>query len=392
MAWTNITLFSQILHKIDRSLFKSNIKKHNSDKYSKGIDTWMHLCSMLFCHLSCAKSLREICNGLKSISGNLNHLGLSKAPAKSTLSYANKTRDWKVFQALYFDLHSSLHALKGHQKVKFKLKSRILLLDSTTISLCIKLFDWAKYRRQKGAIKLHTLLEYDTCLPCYIFLSDGKKSDVKVAQELALPKNSVVVADRAYLDFTLLSKWDTQGTHFVVRLKSPIRYEVVKTNPLPENKDYHVLSDEIIRLTGTGTSQAYTKNLRRVVVFDPETENTIELVTNQTTWTAATIGELYRQRWQIEIFFKEIKQHLNVKTFIGTSENAVMIQIWTAMISILLLKYLKAIGKEKWSLSNLVAFLRMNLFVKIDLQYWLDKPFTEPPETNKTDEVQLKLF
>lgn len=385
----NFTLFSQIIQKIERTVFKRSVKAHQSDKHNKGMNTWTHLCSMLFCHFSKANSLREICNGLKSTTGNLNHIGVHKAPPKSTLAYANEHRNWQVFQQTYYDLLGQLNFTAGMRKVKFRIKSRIFLLDSSTISLCLSLFDWAKYRQRKGAVKLHTLLDYDGCLPHYMCMTDGKPHDVTIAKQIQIPAQSVVVADRAYLDFSLLYTWHLQGIRFVVRLKTSVLFETVSENDLPEDKNHHILKDEIIRLTGTNTPNQYPQTLRRVAIYDQENNKVIEVITNQMTWTASTIAELYKQRWQIEIFFKEIKQHLCIKSFVGTSQNAVLIQIWTALITLLLLKYLKAIGKYNWCLSNLIAFLRMNLFSKIDLHYWLNKPFEPPPELVNH---QLKIF
>lgn len=376
----NITLFSQIINRIDKNIFKKSVSEYQTDKHNKGMSSWMHLCSMVFCHLSKAQSLREISNGLRSTTGNLNHIGLKYAPAKSTLAYANEHRNWKVFQSAYYRMQDQLNFMSGMRKVKFRIKSKIFLLDSSTISLCLNMFDWAKYRRQKGAVKLHTLLDYDGCMPHYLHLTDGKKQDVTIAKEMSIPQASVVVADRGYLDFSLLYKWNLQNIRFVVRLKTSVLFKRVKENPLPDEKHQHILIDEIIKLTGIKTPGQYPKTLRRVVVYDQINDCTIEIITNQFTWTAATIAQLYKQRWQIEIFFKELKQHLAIKSFVGTTENAVLIQIWTALITLLLLKYLKAIGKYGWCLSNLIAFLRMNLFSKIELEQWLNNPFEPPPE------------
>jgi hypothetical protein len=224
---------------------------------------------------------------------------------------------------------------------------------------------------------MHTLLDYDGNLPAYVNVTDGKTADNKGAHDIPLHKGSVVVADRFYNDFSLLNIWDSNGVFFVVRHKENIQYTTVKENDLPANRHEHILKDEIIELTGTLSKSKYSKRLRRVSAWDEKNQQVIEIITNQLSWTANTISELYRSRWQIEIFFREIKQLLHIKSFIGTTENAVLIQIWTALITILILKALKAMGKFKWHLSNLVAFIRLNLFVKIDLESWLNKPFEE---------------
>ena len=275
--------------------------------------------------------------------------------------------------------------------MKFKIKSKIFLLDSTTISLCLSLFDWAKYKTAKGAVKMHTLLDFDGNLPAYINITNGKTADNKGAYEVPLLKGSVIVADRFYNDFSLLNIWDSKEVYFVIRHKENLQFTTIKENELPDNRHHHILKDELIELKNNVSKDKYSKKLRRVAVWDDVNKQTIEIITNQMTWTANTISELYKSRWQVEIFFREIKQLLHIKSFVGTSQNAVMIQIWTALITILILKALKAMAKFNWHLSNLVAFIRLNIFVKINLQIWLDKPFEEHIEP-RTIPIQGVLF
>ena len=389
----NVTLFSQIIHHLDRRLFSSIVREYQTDKHNKGINSWTHLVTMLFCHLSKAQSIREITNGLLSITGNLNHLGIQgKSPSKSSLSYINANRDWKIFRE-YFDRLLFVFQSRGNfKRKKFKkIRRKIYLLDSTIISVCLKVFDWAKYKQEKGAIKLHTMLDYDGCLPKYIYITEGKRSDVKHAQYMQMPSKSVIVSDRGYQDFKMMYQWKKDDIIFVMMLKKSIKYQQVRELSLSEEKEGHILKDEIISLTEEETKQLYPENLRRVAIYDEKENRVIEVITNNFSWTASTIAELYKQRWMIEIFFKELKQHLKIKSFIGTSENAMWIQIWTAMITLLLLRYLKEIAQYQWSLSNLIAFLRMNLFVKILLTEWLNNPF-KPPEDFSIDKRQGELF
>jgi hypothetical protein len=332
---------------------------------------------MLFPQFAKVHSLRDISNGLRSITGNLNHLGIKKAPSKSTISYQNEKRHSELFRDLYYALLQKLTKQAQFKQQKFKIKNKIHLLDSTTISLCLSLYDWAKYKTTKGAIKLHTLLDYDGHLPSFINITNGKVADNKGAEEIPIPAESVVVADRFYQDFSLLNKWDSNKAYFVVRCRENLQYTQLYEKELPENQHQHILIDEVIELKKDKTKNKYPKQLRRVAVYHEENHNVIEIITNNFSWTANTISELYKARWQIEIFFKEIKGLLKIKSFLGTSENAVMIQVWATMITILLLKYLKKIAKYDWCLSNLVSFIRLNIFVKIDLQKWLDKPFEE---------------
>ena len=389
---TNITLFAQIISKLDRGKFSKLVKGSQSDKHNKGYTSWAHLVSMLFCQFAKSQSVRDISNGLRSATGNLNHFGIGKAPSKSTISYQNKHRPWALFKEYYFSLLESLGQQAQFKQVKFRIKSKIFLLDATTISLCLSLFDWAHYKTAKGAVKMHTLLDYDGNLPAYVNITEGKTADNKGAYQVPLLKGSVIVADRFYNDLSLLNNWDSKGVYFVIRHKENLQYLTVKENELPENRHSNILKDEIIELKSAGSKSKYPKRLRRVAVWDEINQQTIEIITNQMRWTANTIAGLYKSRWQIEIFFREIKQLLHIKTFIGTTENAVMIQIWTALITILVLKALKAMAKFNWHLSNLVAFIRLNIFVKITLQEWLDKPFDDPPQIAPPITIQGVLF
>ena len=254
------------------------------------------------------------------------------------------------------------------------------------------MFDWAKYKTAKGAVKMHTLLDFDGNLPVYVNITNGKTADNKGANDIPLVKGSVIVADRFYNDFHLLNVWDSNEVFFVIRHKDNLQYTVIKENDLPENRYQHILKDEVIELKNEGSKEKYSKKLRRVAVWDEKNQQVIELITNQMNWSANTIGELYKSRWQVEIFFREVKQLLHIKSFVGTSENAVKIQIWTALITILILKALKAMAKYSWHLSNLVGFIRLNLFVKIDLQLWLDKPFEDQKYKPSANPTQGMLF
>jgi len=387
----NVTLFSQIISLIDRSSFNRLVKKHNSNKHQKGYDSWTHLVAMLFCQFAKSQSVRDISNGLRSATGNLNHLGVQSAPSKSSVSYQNKNRSWELFRDFYYLLLQRLGQQAGFKQTKFKIKSKIFLLDSTTISLCLSVFDWAKYKTAKGAVKMHTLLDYDGNLPAYVNITDGKTADNKGAYDIPLIKQSVIVADRFYNDFHLLNVWDSNSVFFVIRHKENLKFETVKELELPENRHQHLLKDEIITLSNAESKEKYKGRLRRVSIWSEEHQCVIELITNNLKWCANTISELYKSRWQVEIFFREIKQLLHIKSFIGTSPNAVWIQIWTALITILLLKVLKSMAKYNWYLSNLMAFIRLNLFVKINLRQWLDKPFESRPKLHQNP-IQGVLF
>ena len=377
MSSTKITLFSQVLGLIDWKIFNKEVRVHGSDKFNKGIDTWTHMVSMLFMQFANATSLRDISNGLRSATGNLNHLGVKKAPSKSTLSYINKHRDYSVFMDFYFALLDKLEpSLQRRRKYARRLKRKIFIMDSSIIPLCLSLFDWAKFRTQKGAIKLHAVLDYDTGLPSYAVIGDGKTHDVTVARQTVFPSGSVLVVDRAYVDFKWLYNLDSTGVFFVTRLKSNADIEYIESF-LTNDKHDHILSDDNIMLTGFYSSKKYPEKLRIVKVYDEENDQILILLTNNMSWTAGTISQLYKARWDVEVFFKHLKQLFRVKTFVGTTSNAVRIQMWCSMIAMLLFRYLKNKAEYRWHLSNLVTFLRINLFVKIDLWKWINKPVME---------------
>lgn len=384
MSQPNISLFAQALGLIDRDIFKRIVSKYDSDKHHKGINSWTHLVTMLFMQLAGATSVRDISNGLRSATGNLSHLGVSKAPSKSSISYINKTRTFEIFRDMYFNMLDKLEpSLQRKRKYARQLKRKIFIMDASIIPLSLSLFDWAKFRKKKGAIKLHTVLDYDTGLPCYAVLTDGKRHDVKEAQNTVFPAESVLVVDRAYVDYDWLYNLDSNGVFFVTRLKSNADIELVEAFVTNERHD-HILSDQDIKLTGFYSSKKYPKALRVVKVFDAENGQELILLTNNLSWTADTISQLYKARWDVEVFFKHLKQLFRVKTFVGTSANAVRVQMWCSMIAILLINYLKSKAKFKWHLSNLITFFRMNLFVKIDLWKWVNNPIIEkvhaPPQ------------
>lgn len=377
MSSTKISLFAQLLRLIDRKEFKNLVRTYGTDKHCKGFNTWTHFVSMLFMQIAGVNSLRDISNGLRSATGNLNHFGVSTAPCKSSISYQNKHRDHKVFLELYFKLLDRYEPSFARRRLYArKLKRKVFIMDSSIIPLSLSLFDWAKFRTKKGALKLHAVLDYDSGLPSYAYITDGKKHDVKVAQSTVFPKDSVLVIDRAYVDYKWLYNLDSTGVIFVSRLKANADIEVLEKY-LTNDKHEHILSDEDIRLTGFYASKNYPKKLRIVRVYDQQNDQYLILLTNQMSWTADTISQLYKARWDIEVFFKHLKQLFRIKSFVGTSANAVRIQMWCSMIAMLLIKYLKSKAEYPWHLSNLISFIRINTFVKIDLWEWVSHPIKE---------------
>jgi hypothetical protein len=380
------SLFSQILQIMPRVSFSRLVHECSAERHAKGFSSWDQYVAMIFCQLAQAKSLREISDGLAVTCGKLSHLGLRAAPAKSTLSYANAHRPWQLYQNVFFHLRNFCRSESPGKKKKFRFRNMLLSLDSTTIDLCLSLFPWADFRQTKGAVKLHMLLDHDGYLPDFAVITDGKTADVTTAYHFTLPAGSIVVVDRGYYDFELFWQWHNSGVFFVTRLKDNAAYEVVN-NHLPPQRG-NVLVDQVIRFTGSVSKQKYPGLLRRVVVWDKENQREIELLTNHHRFGATTIGWIYRDRWEIELFFKVLKQHLKIKTFVGTSPNALKTQIWTALIAVLLLKYLQFRSKCNLPLCRLIALLRLNLFSYRNLWDWLDDPFETPPEL---PDPQLRL-
>jgi hypothetical protein len=370
------SMFSQLLSLFPRSDFEKAVRAHRADRAAKGFDCWTQFVAMLFCQLGRAHSLREICGGLASVEGKLNHLGVGDAPKRSTLSYANAHRPWQLFEEVFMQLLGRCQGIASPKPFRFK--NKLFSLDATVIDLCLEMFDWAKFRRAKGAIKLHLLLDHDGCLPCYGVITEGKTHEIRVARTLDWPKGSIIAIDRGYMDYAFLDSLTERDIFFVTRLKGNA---TPTTEAVLSSPKGNILSDEMINLSGSGANKREFRLLRRVVVWDPVGHREIVLLTNNMKLAAGTIAAIYKQRWQIELFFKAIKQNLKIKTFVGTSANAVHIQIWTALIAILLLKYLQMRSRLGWSLSNLVALLRLNLFVHRDLWAWIHEPFATPPDT-----------
>jgi len=379
------SMFSQILKLIPRTDFERMVKETGAEYRSKGLSSWSQFVGMLFCQLGRAHSLREIEGGLKSCEGKLAHLGI-EAPARSSLSYANGHRPWELFEKVFYGLFETV-AAKAVGKKKFRFKNKLVSIDSTVIDLCLSMYDWAKFRTTKGAVKLHLVLDHDGYLPCFGIITDGKVADVKAAHQMHFAPDTIVVDDRGYNDYRLFAKWTDAGVYFVTRMKDNTLFEVVEEHTVPQHRN--IIKDQTIRLTGTGAQEKCPHLLRRVEAIREDTGGTLVFITNHRGLGASTIAAIYKDRWQIELFFKAIKQNLKIKTFVGTSANAVKTQLWTALVSMLLLRYLQLSSRFGWSLANLVALLRMNLFTHRDLMAWLDKPFATPPDPQDNPQALL---
>ena len=382
------SIFSQLLKLFSRLEFQQLVKETRAERHARGFPSWDQFVAMLFCQLGRAQSLREICGGLASCEGRLVHLGASAAPSRSTLAYANAHRPWQLYEAVFHRLLRRCQELTAQAPKKFRFKNKLLSLDATVIDLCASVFCWAKYQRTKGAVKLHLLLDHDGYLPTVAVITEGKVADVRVARELRFEPGTILIMDRGYVDFAWFDRLTAQGVFFVTRPKTGMAYEVVEHRKIDVNRN--LLSDQIIELTSE-TGQKVAWQLRRIEIWVPEKEERMALLTNHLDLSALTIAAIYKERWQVELFFKALKQNLKIKTFVGTTANALRIQIWTALIAMLLLRYLQLRSTFGWSLSNLAALLRMNLFVHRDLWAWINQPFEKPPQIPEPVQAHLAL-
>ncbi len=370
------SMFNQLLQLFPRVDFQKAVVDSHAERHARGFTCWGQFVAMLFCQLGHAHSLREICGGLASCEGKLAHLGVT-APLRSTLAYANAHRPWQLYQAVFYQLLERCRTVAGAKPFRFKHK--LLSLDTTVIDLCADTFEWATFRRRKGAVTLHFTLDHDGYLPTLLVITEGNRHDLTVAQHQTFAPGTVLVFDKGYIDYAWLATLQRAGVNFVTRFKANTDYRVVERMTVPTRGG--VLADERITLEGPKTHMRYPADLplRRIVVQVADRDDPLIFLTNQVHWGPTTIARIYKDRWQIELFFKTLKQNLRVKTFVGTSRNALHIQIWTALIALLLVKYLQLKATFGWSLSNLIALLRMNLFVYRDLWAWLNEPFTAPP-------------
>jgi IS4 transposase len=378
-------MFSQILKLFPRIEFEQLVKETGAEYRAKGLSSWTQFVAMVFCQLGGAHSLREIEGGLKSCEGKLAHLGI-EAPVRSSLAYANRQRPWELFQAVFHALFEKV-AAKVVGRRKFRFKNKLVSLDSTTIDLCLSMYDWAKFTRTKGAVKLHLVLDHDGYLPRFAIITDGKVHDVQIARQLDFAAGTIVVEDRGYTDYELYDRWTRNEVYFVSRLRDNAVYEVLEQRDVAHGRG--ILRDQVIGLTSSHALERCTQRLRRIEAVREDTGEVLVFITNHHALAAGTIAAIYKDRWQIELFFKALKQNLKIKTFVGTSPNAVKTQIWTALIAMLLFRYLQLCSRFAWSLANLIALLRMNLFTHRDLMAWLDRPYTVPPDPQDDPQASL---
>jgi hypothetical protein len=378
----NNTIFAQLLKLISRHEFESLAKAHHEGQKLRKMNRWSQFVALTLGQLSQRISLRDICNNLMAQSNKLYHLGCVDV-SRSSLSRINEKQPYTLYEALFHRLLGRCQSkAPGH---KFRFKNKLISLDATTIDLCLSVFPWADFRRTKGGIKLHVGLDHNGYLPQFVQVSEARKHEVTIARCLNFPKGSIVVFDRGYVDYAWYQQLNNKGVFFVTRLKSNADYRVTERRQV--DKSQGLRSDQTIRLTGFYANKHCDIALRRISYRDPDTGRYYEFLTNNFYLSAKTIAEIYKARWQIEIFFKWIKQNLKIKTFLGTSKNAVLTQIWIAMCAYLLLAFIKFSSKLDISLQSMTRLLQLNLFERSAL---LDL-FSPKPNPPNSEIYQLEL-
>jgi hypothetical protein len=365
--------------------FQGAVRQTKAERHARGFRSWDHFIALLFGQLAGQDSLRGVEAGMATQGNKLYHLGV-KPVNRSTLSYANNHRPHELFHMLFYAMLSKCQRIAP--KHKFRFKNPLYSIDTTLIKLCLSLFDWATFRKTKGAVKLHVKLSHAGYIPTFAVMTTGKVHEQRVAPKFPMEKGDVYVFDRAFNNFTWLADLHRRGITFITRMKRNAKYRVVKRRKC-KRRDI-IKADQIIEFTGFYSHQNLPFRLRRIVSKDPETGKRIAILTNQFSWAPSTIASVYKDRWQIEIFFKTIKQLLKIKSFLGTSQNALLSQLWVALCAYLLLSFFKFQSRFKWSLYTLSCIIPTNLFCHRDIWDWLNNPY-KPARDDPAPFYQLAI-
>ena len=381
-------VFSQVTDHLPITTFRKCVKRYRGDYKIKSFTCLDQYLCMAFAQMTFRESLRDIEACLRAQKSKLYHMGIRGTVSRNTLANANKTRDWRIYADFASSLIQTARRLYVDEKFDFELENTAYALDSSTIDLCLSVFPWAHFRQTKAAIKLHTLLDLRGNIPTFVHITDGKLHDVHILDILIPEAGSFYIMDRGYLDFQRLYAMHRNFAFFVIRAKSNLKFRRIYSHPI--DKDLGLRCDQSIKLTGFYTAKDYPEKLRRIKHYDSETGRTFVFLTNHFLLPATTIAELYRCRWRVELFFKWIKQHLRIKAFYGTTENAVKTQIWIAVSVYVLVAIIKKRLKLDMSLYTILQILSVTVFNKIPLYQMLtDSDYKNQIATN---DKQLKLF
>lgn len=382
MGYQN-TILKQILQIFPRHEFENIVRKHNGDFASKGFSCWEQYVAMTYGQLTGQSGLRGIETGMESNRYNLYHLGISQIK-RSTLSYANNNRSAAIYEDVFSGLLGKILSMNRSHKHKFK--NPLYSVDATTIDLCLSLFPWATFRKRKGGIKLNVKLDHSGYIPTFVSMTTANAHELSSLKKMDFQRGDVIAFDRGYTDFELFANYCNTGIYFVTRLKKNASFTVKDRRDVSSYEN--ISSDQTIVMNGYFTKQKCPLELRRIGCKDPETGKYIVILTNNFNWAPTTISKIYKDRWQIEIFFKAMKQNLKIKKFFGTSRNAVMTQIWISLIVFLFLQYLKMLSTRRWTHFSLMKLLPALIMSRKDIWEILNKP---PPSGRKKKTITQQL-
>ncbi len=380
-------VFAQITAHLPLTTFRRCVARHDGEHKIKSFSCLEQLLVMVFAQLTFRESLRDIEACLRAQPDKLYHMGIRTTVARNTLANANAVRDWRIYAEFAQRLISMARRLYADEPLGVQIAATVYALDSTTIDLCLSLFPWAPFRSTKAAVKLHTLLDLRGNIPTFLHISDGKLHDVNILDQLIVEAGAFYVMDRGYLDFERLARFDQAGAFFVTRAKRRLRFK--RLHSKPTDRSTGVICDQIIELQVYYSKQGYPKLLRRVRFKDPETGKTLIFLTNQFDLPALTICKLYKMRWQVELFFKWIKQHLRIKAFFGTSENAVKTQIWIAVCTYVLVAIVRKRLKLEASMHEILQILSLTLFEKTPIHELLTLSVQPAKQTVSVNQLNL---
>ena len=382
------TVFTQIMNHLPKYSFTKYVNKYKGNYKVQSLHCWEQFLVMSFAQLTYRESLRDIESCLRAMNKKLYHMGISSKISRSTLATANKKRDWRIYHDFAMVLIKRAKDLYKNENLFEELDQTVYALDSSTIDLCLTLFPWAKYKKTKSAIKLHTLLDLQNNIPSFIYITDGSVHDVNILDILVAEVGAYYVMDKGYIDFQRLYNLNQGNAYFVTRAKTNMKFRRLYSNKV--DKTTGVLCDQIILLTTPKTKEKYPDKLRRIKYFNSEINKKFVFITNNFSLPSTTIANLYKQRWQIELFFKWIKQHLRIKSFYGTSPNAVKTQIWIAVSTFVLLAIIKKQLKIEVSLYTFLKVISISIFEKIPIKQLFDD--CDYINNNTYDPNQLFLF
>jgi hypothetical protein len=380
-------IFAQLMDHLPLHTFRRCVAKYPGRYPTLTFSHFDQFLCMAFAQLTFRESLRDIETCLRAHSDKLYHMGIRGGIARSTLADANENRDWRIYQDFALCLIQTARKLYAQDDFGVELSNTVYALDSTTIDLCLSLFPWARFRKAKGAVKLHTLLDLRGSIPSFIYISDGKLHDVNILDQIAFEAGSFYVMDRGYIDFARLHGLHQAQAFFVVRAKSNLQFRRVYSHPI--DKETGLRCDQTIQLTGSKSRRGYTDQLRRVKFYDAEHDKRLVFLTNHFDLPALSIAELYRSRWNVELFFKWIKQHLRIKAFFGTSENAVKTQVWIAITVYVLVAIIKKRHRSEASFYTILQILSLTLFEKMPIDQLLANTYNECGKIDIPNQLDL---